>query len=175
MNKLIVLIVIAVTTLAAVANPGGKVDMCDAEARVAFSPDGNGLSNILEAIGNAQDAVRVQAYSFTQEDIAEALVSAYRRGVDVEVILDSGQITAPYSAIDDLGDIPVLIDAGVSIAHNKVMVIDDNIVITGSFNFSQSAQDRNAENVIVMKSEPFASMYLENYKWRKSESIQYDP
>jgi phosphatidylserine/phosphatidylglycerophosphate/cardiolipin synthase-like enzyme len=82
--------------------------------------------------------VRVQAYSFTSAPIAKALVDAKRRGVDVVVVLDDSQQTDRYSSATFLQNngVPVLIDAEHAIAHNEVILIDSDTVITGSFNFS---------------------------------------
>lgn len=157
--------------------PGGIVTLCNTKAEVAFSPNGDALRNIVHAIDAADTTIHVQAYSFTQEDIAGALKDAHSRGVDVEIILDAGQTTAPYSAIDEVygHGIDVLIDDDVAIAHNKVMIIDGRTVVTGSFNFSQSAQQRNAENLLVVHSYGLAHMYENNYQWRRSYSEPYDP
>jgi phosphatidylserine/phosphatidylglycerophosphate/cardiolipin synthase-like enzyme len=89
-------------------------------------------------------------YSFTSPAIAKALADAKARGVNVEVILDKSQWTEKYSGATYLANhkIPVLIDDKHAIAHNKVMIIDGNTVITGSFNFTKAAEEKNAENVI---------------------------
>jgi phosphatidylserine/phosphatidylglycerophosphate/cardiolipin synthase-like enzyme len=90
----------------------------------------------------------VQAYSFTSAPIAKALLNAHKRGVKVEVILDRSQKTQKYSSATFLYNvgIPVKIDAQHTIAHNKVMIIDGETVITGSFNFTKPADENNAEN-----------------------------
>jgi phosphatidylserine/phosphatidylglycerophosphate/cardiolipin synthase-like enzyme len=81
--------------------------------------------------------------------IAKALLDAHKRGVQVQVILDKSQRTEKYSSADFLANqgVPTLIDANHAIAHNKVIVIDGEIVLTGSFNFTKAAQEKNAENV----------------------------
>ena len=89
---------------------------------------------VVDTLAGAHSTVLVQAYSFTSEPIAQALVEAHARGVDVEVILDKSQRTEDDARIKPLLDakIPVRIDAAHAIAHNKVMVIDGETVITGS-------------------------------------------
>jgi phosphatidylserine/phosphatidylglycerophosphate/cardiolipin synthase-like enzyme len=81
--------------------------------------------------------------------IAKALLDAHKRGVQVQVILDKSQRTEKYSSADFLANqgVPTLIDANHAIAHNKVIVIDGEIVLTGSFNFTKAPQEKNAENV----------------------------
>jgi phosphatidylserine/phosphatidylglycerophosphate/cardiolipin synthase-like enzyme len=102
---------------------------------VYFSPRGGATFAIRQALDNAKSSVLVQAYSFTSAPIAEALVKAHRRGVKVQVLLDKSQRTEKYSSADFLANagITTKIDAAHAIAHNKVMIIDKEIVITGSF------------------------------------------
>jgi phosphatidylserine/phosphatidylglycerophosphate/cardiolipin synthase-like enzyme len=84
----------------------------------------------------------VQAYSFTSAPIANALVDAHKRGVNVQVILDKSQRTEKYSSADFVAraGIPTFIDAKHAIAHNKIMVIDGYEILTGSFNFTKAAE-----------------------------------
>ncbi len=122
-----------------------------------------------DTIAQARSEILVQAYSFTSEPIAQALLAAHQRGVKVEAILDKSQRTEDDSRAKLLLDngISVQIDSAHAIAHNKVMVIDDETVITGSFNFSKSAEERNAENLLVIKDRALAEKYEEN--WRKHD------
>ncbi len=125
---------------------------------VRFSPRGGCTAAIVDALNDARREVLVQAYSFTGAPIAKALVEAHKRGVKVEVILDKSQRTERYSSADFLAhaSIPTYIDARHAIAHNKVMVIDGDIVITGSFNFTKSTETMNVENLLVLKSHELA-------------------
>ena len=100
----------------------------------------------------------MQAYSFTSPPILSALVSAKGRGLDVAVILDksndrSGE-KSRYSGATFVAHagIPVFIDHQPAIAHNKIVIIDRHLVITGSYNFTRSAERRNAENVTFIDS-----------------------
>ncbi len=85
-------------------------------------------------MSSAKNTILVQAYSFTSAPISEALLNVHKRGVKVEIILDRSQRTQKYSSATFLFNvgIPVKIDAQHSIAHNKVMIIDGETVITGS-------------------------------------------
>ncbi len=140
--------------------------------RVWFSPDGGCTEAIVEAINDAQRTIRVQAYSFTSAPIAAALVDAQKRGLDIAVILDRSQRTEKYSSADFVfrAGIPVWIDAKHAIAHNKVMVIDAKTVITGSFNFTASAEKRNAENLLIIQDAKMASLYLQNWDAHQAHS-----
>lgn len=142
---------------------------------VCFTPGGDCTQVIVDQLAAAKREVLVQAYSFTSPPIAQALVSAKRRGVDVRVILDKSQRTEKYSGADFLahGGVPVLIDAKHAIAHNKVMVIDGVKVITGSFNFTKSAQERNAENLLVLGDKALAARYAANWRAHAAHSEAY--
>jgi phosphatidylserine/phosphatidylglycerophosphate/cardiolipin synthase-like enzyme len=119
---------------------------------VYFSPNGGCTDAIVRELDNARSTVLVQAYSFTSYRIAKALLDAHKRGVKVELILDKSQRTDQYSSADVVANsgIPTKIDAAHPIAHNKVMIIDGEIVITRSFNFTRAAEDNNAEKLLVI-------------------------
>lgn len=146
-----------------------------AESSVCFTPGEDCSGLIVSELNGARATVLVQAYSFTSAPIAKALVDAHKRGVDVRVILDKSQRSERYSSLTFLHNagIPVWIDDRVAIAHNKVMVIDGSTVITGSFNFTKSAQERNAENVVIIRDPAIADRYTSNWKARQSVSAPY--
>ncbi len=124
---------------------GNKVD-------VAFSPKQGATTLIINTINNAEKSILVAAYSFTSKPIADALIEAYHNGVDVKIVLDKSQRSAKYSSfleIKNLG-VPVRISSRYAIMHNKFMIVDDKIVQTGSFNYSQAAENHNAENVLII-------------------------
>jgi phosphatidylserine/phosphatidylglycerophosphate/cardiolipin synthase-like enzyme len=132
-----------------------------------FSPHGGCTQAVTDALGASKSSVLVQAYSFTSAPIARALVDAHNRGVDVQVILDKSQRSERYSSATFLTNegIPTFIDAAHKIAHNKVMIIDGKTIITGSFNFTKSAEEGNAENLLVISNAPdLAQKYSANWK-----------
>jgi phosphatidylserine/phosphatidylglycerophosphate/cardiolipin synthase-like enzyme len=143
-----------------------------------FTPNGGCTQAVVDALGSARASVLVQAYSFTSAPIAKALVDAHKRNVDVQVILDKSQRTAKYSSANFLANegIPTYIDAAHKIAHNKVMIVDGKTVITGSFNFTKSAEEGNAENLLVISSAPeLAQRYTANWKEHLGHSVPYKP
>jgi len=121
---------------------------------------------IIQELDKAQKAVLVQAYSFTSAPIAKALLNAHKRGVKVEVILDKSQKKEKYSSADFLAHagIRTLVDSAHRIAHKKVMVIDGETGITGSFNFTKQAEEKNAENLLVIRDKSLAERYIQNWK-----------
>lgn len=141
--------------------------------QVCFTPGYDCTQKIVDVIDQAKTSILVQAYSFTSRPIGRALLEAKDRGVEIKVILDKSQyVPNGYSSAQFFAnkDIPVRIDNEVAIAHNKVMVIDDNIIITGSFNFTRAAQEQNAENVLIIESPKLAKQYSENWYRRQRVS-----
>lgn len=143
------------------------------DIKVCFTPSENCTAQIVAEIDQAKESLYVQAYSFTSEPIAKALVNAKNRGVDVKVLLDKSQVKAKYTAAHYLDEQSVWakIDYKPAIAHNKIMVIDDKTVITGSFNFTKAAQDKNAENVLIIQDAGLAKEYLQNWTKRADVSV----
>ena len=118
---------------------------------VAFNP-GHAEALVVRAINSARRSIDVAAYSFTSRPNASALLAARARGVGVRIVADRSQRTARYTSVRYLAGqgIPVRIDDRYAIMHNKFMVIHGAMVQTGNFNYTRSAQLRNAENVIVI-------------------------
>jgi phosphatidylserine/phosphatidylglycerophosphate/cardiolipin synthase-like enzyme len=129
----------------------------------------------VKELRQAKSTVLVQAYSFTSAPIAKALLDAHKRGVKVQVILDRSQRKEKYTEATFLYNqgIPVKIDAKHGIAHNKVMVIDGETVVTGSFNFTKQAEERNAENLLVIRDRKLAELYTKNWQEHAGHSQGY--
>ena len=153
---------VAVTVNAQPDNPDMTVEVLG----VYFTPPANAVAAIIKAIDASDREVLVQAYGFTHNGIAQALVRAHHRGVLVRVLLDKKSASSNRYVISVLqhAQIDVRQDGKHAIAHNKVMVIDLNKVITGSFNFTNSAATRNAENFLILKSEDLAQQYRLQWK-----------
>lgn len=141
-----------------------------------FSPNGGCTDAIVRELNSARSEILVQAYSFTAKTVAKALLNAHKRGVRVEVVLDKSNVEKKYSAADFTAhaDIPTFIDSAETIAHNKIIIIDRNTLITGSFNFSKAAETSNAENLLVIKgNQPLVNAYIANYLRHRAHSEQY--
>lgn len=146
-------------------------------AKVYISPGGGCTEAIVDEINNAKAEILVQAYLFTSAPIAKALLKAHKRGVRVEAILDRRQRNAKYRSATFLANSrrPTYIDSAHAIAHNKLMIIDGGTVDTGSFNFPKSAEDKNAENLLIVKSEELAKLYKDNWERHREHSEEYAP
>jgi len=172
----------AIVTTAALLFQTATADMGQfnrADYTVCFTPGGACTSSIIHTIDKAKKTIDVQAYSFTSAPIVKALIQAKKRGVQVFVLLDKSNVSSKYSVVNTLQNnhIPFLIDYKPAIAHNKVMIMDaatkDAVLITGSFNYTSSAQKRNAENVLIIDSQSLAADYLTNFNTRKAVSESY--
>ncbi|MDQ9169837.1 phospholipase D family protein [Oxalobacteraceae bacterium R-40] len=147
--------------------------------QAAFAPwdDVEGIIN--EAIDQAKQQILVQAYLLTNKNIAQALISAKRRGVDVRVLADARKhAEVPSSRLVTLASagIGVWLETDYENAHNKVIVIDaatpQATVITGSFNFSWTAQHKNAENILIVRNNPsLAARYEMNWKRHYQKAV----
>lgn len=143
------------------------------EVEVAFAPWDDPERVLLGVIADARRSLLVQAYAFTSKRIADALVAAHRRGVAVEVLADAKMNRrATGNALPRLlaAGVPVALETRYAAAHNKVMVADADgpgcTVVTGSYNFTWSARNRNAENMLVMRENcALVRAYRDN--WRR--------
>jgi phosphatidylserine/phosphatidylglycerophosphate/cardiolipin synthase-like enzyme len=140
---------------------------------VHFSPRGGCQDAILREIKSARHEILVQAYSFTAEPLTLALVEAKKRGLDVDILLDHSNEQERYSDLHLFLDhnMAPLIDAEHPIAHNKVMIIDKKVLITGSFNFTNQAEHENAENLLILRGDPdLLAAYRQNFLAHKGHS-----
>lgn len=145
---------------------------------VFFSPQGGCEDAIVAQLKLARKTIDVQAYSFTNADIARAVADAKDRGVKVRIVLDKSNETDHYTAATFLlnHNIKPWIDGEHAIAHNKIIIIDGKTVITGSYNFTRSADTSNAENLLIFTNKPkIAEAYAKNFAHHLSHSEAYTP
>jgi phosphatidylserine/phosphatidylglycerophosphate/cardiolipin synthase-like enzyme len=141
-----------------------------------FTPGGICTDKIVNAIHSAKNEILVQAYQLTSVPIVKALVEAHGTGKRVVIVLDKSQQHGKrYSAAKYLYNqhIESYIDHKPAIAHNKVIIIDDHLLITGSFNFSKAAQEKNAENLLIIDNKELAATYKSNFIDRLRASKKY--
>ena len=140
--------------------------------QVCFTPGDDCGIYVEVQIEQAKDSIYVQAYGFTDPLIAKHLEEASRRGVNVQAIFDKSQFRQKSSLAPEIRNscIPTYMDNRLAIAHNKVMIIDGHIVITGSYNYTKAARFRNAENLLIIDNKDLAAQYMENWNNRKRVS-----
>jgi phosphatidylserine/phosphatidylglycerophosphate/cardiolipin synthase-like enzyme len=148
------------------------------EVQVGFSPEGSAQELVLKTINQAHASIDMIGYSFQAQDIAQALVDASARGVKVRVVVDKrrNQGKASQTAMQYVVShgVKLRIDGHYNIQHDKMIIVDDHIVETGSFNYAHSAETENSENVIVIKDMPdVIQQYIVHWQSRWDLGISY--
>ncbi|MDO8786796.1 MAG: phospholipase D family protein [Sulfuritalea sp.] len=169
---------LAALLLCLTVGAGATVLPATGTVEVLFTPWDDAEGAIVRALGEARQNIHVQAYLLSSRSIARALQDAHARGVAVEVLADREMVTkGDKSLVPSLAaeGIPVWLETRYAIAHNKVLLIDalgaHGIVITGSYNFTWSAQARNAENLLILRDNPaLVRRYLENWQRHRDEA-----
>lgn len=135
-------------------------------ADAVFSPGGGCESRIVEELSSAKKNIRIQMYIFTSKRIADVLGKAAKRGVKVDVILDKSQEKATYGPwrVMKRDGVRIYFDAEHDTSNNKIAIVDSNTVITGSYNFTKAAEEKNAENILILKGGgDVIESYVENF------------
>jgi phosphatidylserine/phosphatidylglycerophosphate/cardiolipin synthase-like enzyme len=149
--------------------------------QVAFPPWDDAEALVVAAVAGARKQILVQAFSLTSAAVARALIAAKRRGVDVRITADREQtFGGEHTRIPELAaaGIPIWLEVRYAAAHSKVMIIDpgtqDPVLITGSYNWTWSAQHRNAENLLIVRRNPeLTRAYLQNWERRRRDALPY--
>lgn len=146
----------------------------DGACSVGFSPHGGIEGTLVKYIASSTKSVHVMAYGFTSLPIAKALISAKSRGVDVQVVLDRSNLSAPASklAMIKAAGVPVWIDATHPISHDKVIIVDGDRIETGSYNYSNNAEYANGENSMICPSVEGAALYESHFKFHQAHSVK---
>lgn len=150
-----------------------------AEVACYFSPGGQCASIISKQIDGAKKIIQVAAFQLTNKTICEALGKASVRGVSLYVLLDSVNESQNSVSLSQLRrrNIPMRVDNAEKLFHDKFIIVDKSTVITGSYNFSDNAELRNAENVVIIEDIITARSFDKNfeYHWKHSIPFVYKP
>ena len=152
------------------------------EITVMFSPEDNVQAEIVRVLGQATKTIHVQAYLLTNNAFTNALIAAHKRGVAVKVLLDEKrtfEASASDAAALQAAGIPVKLETAYDNAHNKLMLVDAGlsraVLITGSYNFTVSAQRKNAENVLFIRQAPLLmAKYFSQWQAHDKAAKPYD-
>ncbi len=139
---------------------------------IYFSPQDKSITNaVLPLIRNAKKYVYIPTFVLTENRVTEELIKAKKRGVDVKIIIDALNASSKYSKHQILRNSGVLVKTEnyAGKMHSKSMIVDDEYVLIGSMNFSYSGENRNDENLIVIKDIQMAKFYKNFflYQWNK--------
>ncbi len=132
-----------------------------------FSPEDGTLQHILDAVSQAHESIYFLAYSFTSDALSQVLAEKAEAGVTVQGIFDRDQYRSnsgtEYDNLREAG-IEVYLDANPQLMHHKVVIIDQQVVITGSYNFSNNAEYNNDENTLIIHNTDIAAQFLAEYQ-----------
>ena len=148
-----------------------------AKIELYFSLYDDPESIIIKNIDNAEEFINIAMYTFTDREIAQAILRAKDRGVDIKIYLDRSQVNAKYSKsryFINNGMEGIRISSNNYIMHNKFAVIDNEIVITGSYNWTASAGERNNENLLVIDDKNIIKEYQNQFNilWNNKYSLE---
>jgi phosphatidylserine/phosphatidylglycerophosphate/cardiolipin synthase-like enzyme len=134
------------------------------EIKTLFCPEDKCVKNIANEIINAKKSIKFMVFSFTDETIAEIIITQSKK-IEVTGIVEKAQSNVQGSKFQYLKNnkVNVSLDNNKYYMHHKVFIIDDETVITGSMNPTNSGNLRNDENIIIIKDERIAKKYLEEF------------
>lgn len=139
--------------------PGAQVG--DLWVETYFSPDDDALAQLISLVGEAEQSIHFTAFSFTQDELGDALLAKAAEGVEVVGLFEVRGANTAHSECQRLLDagIDLRLDGNPRVMHNKIIIIDGRVVATGSFNYSENATRSNDENIMFIHSPEVASIY----------------
>jgi phosphatidylserine/phosphatidylglycerophosphate/cardiolipin synthase-like enzyme len=148
-------------------SPNPRVMIDGVPLDIYFSPEDNIQAALVELLDNAQTSISFLAYSFTADPLGEAIRQRAEAGVKVSGVMETDQVASnsgtEFDAFHAAG-LDIRLDVNQGLMHHKFMVIDGQIVVTGSYNFSASAKTTNDENVLVIYDPVIAQQYLQEFQ-----------
>lgn len=159
-----------------VNTPHPYLELNDIVIETLFSPDDNTEDRIISYINGAKESIKFMIYSFTSDRIAEALITKFREGVLVSGVLEESQyylnIGTEYDWLLTEG-IDVHLDGNRNNMHHKVMIIDDRVLIVGSYNFSRNAAFYNDENTLIINDPGITRLYSHEFDRIYQEALDH--
>jgi phosphatidylserine/phosphatidylglycerophosphate/cardiolipin synthase-like enzyme len=142
-----------------------SVNLSGHQIQLRMCPQENCEAAVVAALGKAQHEILFMTFSFTSDPIGDALLAASERNITVRGVFEKRQIDkwSEYHALQAAG-LDVLLEQSGATMHNKVFIIDNRTVITGSYNPTASAQERNDENLLIIDDPVLASQYRQRFQ-----------
>ena len=147
--------------------PNPRVTIDNTPIDVYFSPDDHVQASFLDLVNSAQESIYFMAFSFTADSIGDAVRARAQAGVTVAGVMETEQVNSNVGTEFDpfkQADLDVLRDGNEGQMHHKVMIIDKNTVILGSYNFTNNAESKNDENLIVIYSQEIAAQFIAEFQ-----------
>ncbi|MBL8057141.1 MAG: hypothetical protein JNK29_10610 [Anaerolineales bacterium] len=157
---------------AAVLNPA--VNLSGTLVETSFSPAGNTAAKVVDVLNSAQTSVQFMAFAFTRADFTDVLLAKAQAGVSVRGVFERRQVEAgadsAWQALQ-AGGLDVRLDGNPYVLHHKVFIIDGQIVVLGSYNFSRNAEDYNDENLLIIHNAEIAAAFAQEWQkvWGRAE------
>jgi phosphatidylserine/phosphatidylglycerophosphate/cardiolipin synthase-like enzyme len=149
------------------STPNPTLTLDNSLIEVYFSPEDGTLKHILSAVNAAEESIYFLAYSFTSDDLRQALISHAQEGINVAGVFDHDQYLfntgTEYENLLNAG-VDVRLDGNPRLMHEKVIIVDQQVVITGSYNFSNNAEYNNDENTLIIHNQDIAALYLAEFQ-----------
>ena len=143
--------------------------------QVLFSPEDNAISNLIALVNDAQISIRFLAFSFTDYPLAQAMIDRAKAGVDVKGVFETFGSNGTRSELRTMwcANLPVRQDGNGSFLHDKIIIVDNSIVVTGSLNYSSNADESNEENVVILDNAEIAALYLQEFDklWNQANDV----
>ena len=128
-----------------------------------FSPVDEVVDKLVAQVNGAQHSIKFMMFTFTQKDITNAMIARSKAGVQVEGVIENRGASQGSAPVFSCAHVPAKLDGNKYTMHHKVVIIDDKTVITGSFNFTQTANDANDDNVLIIDSPAVATLYNQEF------------
>ncbi len=143
--------------------------------QILFSPEDDAISHIIPYVQSAQTSIEFMAFTYTHDDLGAAMIDRKKNGVDVRGVFESTGSDTDFSEMQPLfcAKAPVRQDGNPSFLHHKVIIVDNHIVITGSLNFTDNANEQNNENVIIIDNAEIANLYTQEFQ--RIWALGHDP
>lgn len=138
-----------------------------------FASEDGCMKKVIEAVEKANSTVHFMAFSFTDDDLANTMIRDANRGVEVEGIFESRGANTEYSECNTLLEkgYDIRLDGNPYTFHHKVIIVDGQFVIFGSFNYSASADKDNDENLLIWYDPALAAAFEQQYQLMKSQAF----
>ena len=147
--------------------PFSRIFYNNTEIETYFAPEDGVAGEILNEVAEAKNSIYFLAFSFTNDKIGEAMIKKAKQGVEIKGIFEKRQISkySEYEKMKEAGleSLEVYFDKNPAMMHDKVIIIDKSVVITGSYNFSKNAEQRNDENILIIHNKDVAREYLDEF------------
>ncbi|MGQ9684242.1 MAG: phospholipase D-like domain-containing protein [Anaerolineae bacterium] len=157
--------------------PAPRVDVQGILVENYFAPEDQVMAHVVAAVLQARRSVRFMAFSFTSDELAQAMIQRVQAGVPISGVMERRGSDSEFSEYAPLrqADIDVLLDGNPYVMHHKVIVIDEEVVITGSFNFSSNADKDNDENLLIIHDPSLARTYLDEFARVRQRAAEAHP